>query len=270
MSQPPLPAPANAALIPAAPWLIPGVAPHLQTEQPELVAAVAGAARWLLQRSSVVELLIATAGGVTAGGVLHPSELPDGRWQRHPFGRAATGHGGNEHGGTAAEPGAPPAGSSAAGRHNDSDADSDAPDPADPVAAGWWVGRAVLAGAAGSADTASPADAVPASVGLLLLADGALTHPGGPLAPAPEQRREVVAASADAERRERHWQADALAGRSDRRQPAPHRADPTGASLPMALRAMADRQEAGQKWCAAGRFFGARYGVGYHVYRWWR
>ncbi|NNG36084.1 hypothetical protein [Nakamurella aerolata] len=244
MSQPPLPAPTNAALIPAAPWLIPGVAPQLQAEQPELVAAVVEAARWLLQRSSVVELLIATAGGVTAGGVLHPSELPDPRWQRHPYGRA--------------------------GRHNDSDADSDALDPADPAAAGWWVGRAVLAGAAGSAGTASPADAVPASVGLLLLADGALSHPGGPLAPAPEQRREVVAASADAERRERHWQADALAGRSERRQPASHRADPTGASLPMALRAMADRQEDGQKWCGAGRFFGAPYGVGYHVYRWWR
>lgn len=336
--QPPL-LPASVALVPAAPWLIPDVAPQLRAEQPELVAAVSDTVAWMLWRSTHIELVVATSRGVVAGGVLERAGLPDGYWLRHPYRRSG-----------APDPVAEP------------DPASPPPDPADPAAAGWWVARALLdaaadsaaaegepgvecgstaAGGAGAtaavtaatpaggmaarsagepaaANSAAPSPAgagVPATSGtvmtvsrgadagagsggvptspvpttgvptspvptphsprargLLVLADGALTHPGGPLAPAPEQQQELAEAAADAAQCELRWQREALDDDPGRPpdEPTRHPQDTRGASLPAALRALARRRDAGEKWYAAGGFLGAPYGVGYHVYRWWQ
>lgn len=99
--------------------------------------------------------------------------------------------------------------------------------------------------------------------GLLLLADGAICH--GPTAPQAQDHmatgfeRSLHSALADPDlSRLARWSADnSELGAA------------LGATAPRALAVLAELAS-GDGWAAAARYFGAPFGVGYHVATWWR
>jgi hypothetical protein len=256
-----------AALCPAAPLLVPGLADALAAEVPQLVAAATRAADYLVAVAD--RLLVLTVGRRTEAPYPVPSDLG-----ANPFGRAA---------------GAPPAAGALPG---------DGRPLHDPA---LWVARALVgparliawqvgpeAPAAGSAgeptagsageptagsagapvDRRTPAGfgetfrADPDAIGVLVLADGAICH--GADAPAAEDPRALpfddalhAALGADPAELGRWSRGNADLGAA------------LGATAPAALAVLAELL-VGADWTARAEDFGHPFGVGYHVARWQR